>query len=53
MGEDATPTSSTSSASPSNNDILVNVEGGVQTIVLNRPSKLNAITLQVSLLTSS
>lgn len=48
MGKDTTPTSSTSSGSPSSDDILVNEEGGVQTIVLNRPTKLNAINLQVS-----
>ena len=34
---------------PSNDDVLVRVEGGVQTVTLNRPSKYNAITIQVQI----
>lgn len=44
-GESDMPTAE--AALPTNEDILVQTEGGVQTVTLNRPSKFNAITVQV------
>jgi peroxisomal 3,2-trans-enoyl-CoA isomerase len=41
------PSSKSSASSASNDDIIIKVEGGVQSITLNRPSKKNAITVQM------